>query len=81
MEASALTTAKQNIRQLKKQKAELAAATPDRKKTRRLQRKIRLLKRTTRILATREEGSSRKGRRGSRCQRDRGKSRRSQSCR
>jgi len=52
MDAIALTTAKQNIRQLKKQKAELAAATPDRKNTRRLQRKIRLLKRTTRVLAS-----------------------------
>ncbi len=52
MEANALSTAKQNIRQLAKQKAELAAATPDRKKTRLLQRKIRLLKRATRVLAT-----------------------------
>ena len=52
MDATTLTNAKQNIRQLKKQKAELAAATPDRKKNRLLQRKIRLLKRTTRVLAS-----------------------------
>ena len=51
MEASALSTAKQKIRQLAKQKAELNAATPDRKKVRLLQRKIRLLKRTSRVLA------------------------------
>jgi hypothetical protein len=51
MDASATTTAKQTIRQLAKQKAEINAGAPDRKKVRRLQRKIRLLKRTTRDLA------------------------------
>ncbi len=81
MEASALSTAKQNIRQLAKQKAELTAATPDRKKVRLLQRKIRLLKRTSRVLATREEGCGGKGCRRSRRQRDRrkGRSRESRS--
>jgi hypothetical protein len=51
MDASTTTTAKQNIRQLRIQKAEMNAATPDRKKVRRIQRKIRLLKRQTRELA------------------------------
>jgi len=51
MDATALTTAKQNIRQLKKQKAELLTSSPDRKKLKRMQRKIKLLKRQSRVLA------------------------------
>ena len=51
MEANATTIAKQNIRQLKKQKAEIHAATPDREKVRRIQRKMKLLKRQTRAIA------------------------------
>jgi TolA-binding protein len=51
MEANAPTTAKQSIRQLRKQKAELNGTTPDRKKIRRIQRKMKLLKRETRALA------------------------------
>jgi TolA-binding protein len=51
MEASTPTTAKQTIRQLRKQKAELNGTAPDRKKIRRIQRKMKLLKRETRALA------------------------------
>ena len=52
MDANLTTTAaKQAIRQLKKQKAELVASTHDRKKIRRVQRKVKLLKRETRALA------------------------------
>ncbi len=48
---SAIHAIKQDIRSLKKQKAEILAATPDRKKLKRIQRKIKLLKRLTRDLA------------------------------
>ena len=51
MDANATTTAKQNIRQLLKQKAEINAAKPNRKKVQRVQRKVKLLKRETRALA------------------------------
>jgi ABC-type Mn2+/Zn2+ transport system ATPase subunit len=51
MDATALTTAKQNIRQLKKQKAEVLASSHDRKQVRKIQRKVKLLKRQTRALA------------------------------
>ena len=51
MEANATTTAKQTIRQLGKQKAEISTASPDRVKVRRIQRKIKLLKRQTRAHA------------------------------
>jgi hypothetical protein len=51
MEANATTTAKQTIHQLKKQKAEINATSPDRKKVRKVQRKVKLLKRETRALA------------------------------
>ena len=79
MEANALSTAKQNIRQLAKQKAELAAATPNRKKTRLLQRKIRLLKRATRVLATEKKAVVAKAAAEARRQRGRGKGRCRQS--
>ena len=52
MEANPTTTAKQTIRQLGKQKAEIHTASPDRVKVRRIQRKIKLLKRQTRALAS-----------------------------
>ncbi|HWH76874.1 MAG TPA: hypothetical protein VNT76_05860 [Candidatus Binatus sp.] len=51
MDANATTTAKQAIRQLKKQKAEIIGTSRDRKKVRRVQRKVKLLKRETRALA------------------------------
>jgi len=51
MDANTSTTAKQQIRQLKKQKAEIIAASHDRKKIKEVQRKVKLLKRETRALA------------------------------
>jgi hypothetical protein len=48
---SAIHAIKQDIRGLKKQKAEILAAAPDRKKLKRIHRKIKLLKRLTRDLA------------------------------
>ena len=51
MEATALSAAKQNIRQLKKQKAEILTSTRDRKLLKKLQRKVKLLKRQSRELA------------------------------
>jgi hypothetical protein len=51
MDATALTTAKQNIRQLKKQKAEILSAAPDQKKLKKIQRQVKLLKRQSRALA------------------------------
>ena len=51
MEATALSAAKQSIRQLKKHKAEILASTRDRKQLKKLQRKVKLLKRQSRELA------------------------------
>ena len=48
---NAIHVVKQDIRQLKKQKAELLAASGDGKKVKRIKRKIKLLKRLTRHLA------------------------------
>jgi hypothetical protein len=50
MDPTALTTAKQNIRQLKKQKAEILTSSRDQKKLKKIQRDIKLLKRQTREL-------------------------------
>jgi len=50
-DTNAIHAIKQEIRALKKQKAELLATAPDRRKTRRIQRKVKLLKRLTRHLA------------------------------
>jgi CBS-domain-containing membrane protein len=50
MEATALSAAKQAIRQLKKQKVEILASTRDRKKLKGIQRKVKLLKRQSREL-------------------------------
>jgi Rho termination factor, N-terminal domain len=50
-DTSAIHAIKQEIRGLKKHKAEILAAAPDRKKLKRIQRKIKLLKRLTRDLA------------------------------
>jgi len=60
MEENALSTAKQNIRQLKKQKTEILASTPDRKKLKRIQRKIKLLKRASRELAQKKKAAAAK---------------------
>jgi hypothetical protein len=51
MDVTATTAAKQSIRQLKKDKAEILASSGDRKKLKRIQRKVKLLKRQTRELA------------------------------
>jgi membrane protein involved in colicin uptake len=51
MDVSALPRFKQNIRQLKKEKAETLTSSGDRKKIKRIQRQIKLLKRQTRDLA------------------------------
>jgi hypothetical protein len=48
---NAIHAVKQDIRQLKKQKAELLTADGDRKKIKRIKRKVKLLKRLTRHLA------------------------------
>jgi beta-phosphoglucomutase-like phosphatase (HAD superfamily) len=48
---NAIHAVKQDIRELKKQKAELLASNGDRRKLRRLRRKIKLAKRVTRHLA------------------------------
>ena len=48
---NAIHAVKQDIRQLKKQKAETLASSPDPRKLRKVRRKIKLLKRLTRHLA------------------------------
>lgn len=48
---SAVHAVKQDIQALKKQKAEILASSPDRKKLKNIQRKVKLLKRLTRHLA------------------------------
>jgi hypothetical protein len=48
---NAIHAVKQDIHQLKKQKAELLTANGDRKKIKRIKRKVKLLKRLTRHLA------------------------------
>jgi hypothetical protein len=48
---NAIHAVKEDIRELKKQKAELLTANGDRKKLKRVKRKIKLLKRLTRHLA------------------------------
>jgi hypothetical protein len=50
-DVNAIHVVKQDIRALKKQKAEILAGTPDRRKLKRIQRKTKLLKRLTRHLA------------------------------
>ena len=50
-DVNAVHAVKQDIRSLKKQQRELWAANPGREKLRKLRRKIKLLKRTTRHLA------------------------------
>jgi flagellar motility protein MotE (MotC chaperone) len=48
---NAIHAVKQDIRQLQKEKAELLTANGDRQKIKRLRRKVKLMKRTTRHLA------------------------------
>lgn len=58
MDVSALPGLKQNIRQLKKEKAEILSSLPDNKKLKRIQKKIKLLKRETRELAEQKRKSA-----------------------
>jgi translation initiation factor IF-2 len=60
MDASASTAAKQNIRRLKKEKAEALSTAPDRKKLKKIQRQIRVLKRQTRRLANEKKAAAAK---------------------
>ena len=50
-DVSAIHAVKQDIRALKKQKTEILASSPDRKKLKKIQRQVKLLKRLTRHLA------------------------------
>lgn len=50
-DVNAIHTVKVEIRDLKKQKAQILATAPDRKKLKKIQRKVKLLKRLTRHLA------------------------------
>lgn len=50
-DVNAIHAVKEDIRALKKQKAEILTSSPDRKKLKRIQRKVKLLKRLTRHLA------------------------------
>ena len=51
MDVNAITSLKQSIRQLKKEKTEILTSSPARKKLKRIRTKIKLLKRQTRELA------------------------------
>jgi len=55
MDVNALPSLKQNIRQLKKEKAEILTSSDDRANVTRIRRKIKLLKRETRELAARKK--------------------------
>jgi Rho termination factor-like protein len=48
---NAIHAVKQDIRQLNKQKAEILASSPDRKKVKQIQKRVKVLKRLTRHLA------------------------------
>jgi hypothetical protein len=58
MDATELTTAKQNIRQLKKQKVEMLSGARDQKKLKKIQRQIKLLKRQSRDLAREKKAAT-----------------------
>ncbi|HEX6437329.1 MAG TPA: hypothetical protein VF182_09375 [Candidatus Binatia bacterium] len=55
MDVNALPSLKQNIRQLKKEKAEILTSSGDSAKVKRIRRKIKLLKRETRELAAQKK--------------------------
>jgi hypothetical protein len=55
MDVNASPTVKQNIRQLKKEKAEILTSSGDSTKVKRIRRKIKLLKRETRELAAQKK--------------------------
>jgi hypothetical protein len=50
-DVSAIHAVKQDVQALKKQKAEILASSPDRKKLKKIQRQVKVLKRLTRHLA------------------------------
>lgn len=58
MDVNALPSLKQNIRQLKKEKAEILTSSDDGAKVKRIRRKIKLLKRKTRELAAQKKKSA-----------------------
>ena len=58
MDVDALPSLKQNIRQLKKEKAEILTSSGDSAKVKRIRRKIKLLKRETRELAAQKKKSA-----------------------
>ena len=58
MDVNALPSLKQNIRQLKKEKAEILTSSGDSAKVKRIRRKIKLLKRETRALAAQKKKSA-----------------------
>ena len=58
MDVSALPSVKQNIRQLKKEKAEILTSSGDSEKVKRIRRRIKLLKRETRQLAAQKKKSA-----------------------
>jgi hypothetical protein len=51
MDSNALTEVKQNIRKLKKEKAEILTSAKDNGRLKKIRRNIKLLKRETRLLA------------------------------
>jgi hypothetical protein len=55
MDVNALPSAKQNIRQLKKEKAEILTSSGDSARVKRIRRKIKLFKRETRELAAQKK--------------------------
>ena len=55
MDVNALPNLKQNIRQLKKEKAEILISSGDSAKVKRIRRKIKLFKRETRELAAQKK--------------------------
>jgi hypothetical protein len=58
MDVNALPNLKQNIRQLKKEKAEILTSSGDSAKVKRIRRKIKLFKRETRELAAQKRKSA-----------------------
>jgi ElaB/YqjD/DUF883 family membrane-anchored ribosome-binding protein len=65
MDVNALPTLKQSIRQLKKEKSELLTSSGDTAKVKRIRRKIKLLKRETRELATQKKKATEAASKGS----------------
>ena len=58
MDVNALSALKQNIRQLKKEKDVILTSSGDSETVKRIRRKIKLLKRETRVLAAQKKKSA-----------------------